>query len=258
VPLAHRLLKEEHPSRVVSTGSGIALAFLPYFAARGVPAHYVESAARVVGPSLSGRLLHSVPRVRLYTQYRAWEAERWKYGGSVFDGYEGIDAGGQPVVRKAVVTLGTAAEFPFRRLVDALVRLLGPDGVLELEQGHPIDTLWQTGSTEIDDLSIGARPWLPADELGHALATADLVVAHAGTGSALAALAAGRCPVLVPRQKRYGEAGDDHQRELARYLADRGLAVHRAVDDFDPDSLRAAVGRRVQRLAHVPPFELME
>jgi UDP-N-acetylglucosamine--N-acetylmuramyl-(pentapeptide) pyrophosphoryl-undecaprenol N-acetylglucosamine transferase len=255
VPFAHRLAKEESLSRVVSTGSGIALAFLPYLAARGVPAHYVESAARVVGPSLSGRLLHTVPRVHLYTQYRAWEADRWKYGGSVFDGYS-VEPEERPVVRRAVVTLGTAAEFPFRRLVDALVSLLGHGGALEREQGHPIDTLWQTGATDVEDLPIRAHRWLPADELDQALAATDLVVAHAGTGSALAALAAGRYPVLVPRQKGRGEAGDDHQAELARDLAARQLAVHREVESLDTGSLRAAATRRVIRREQVPPFEL--
>jgi len=256
VPIAHRLLRAERVTRVVSTGSGIALSFLPYLAARGVPAHYVESAARVVGPSLSGRLLHAAPRVHLYTQYQSWEAGRWKYGGSVFDGYAAVASNGRQTIHRAVVTLGTAAEFPFRRLVEALVGLLGPDGVLEREQGHPIETLWQTGSTNTNGLPIVAHPWLPADSLAEALAAADLVVAHAGTGSALAALAAGRCPVLVPRQKVHGEAGDDHQRELASDLANRNLAVHRAVEKLDVGTLRDAAARRVIRRSLVPRFEL--
>ena len=67
---ARSLYRRRRPTRAVSTGSGIALGYLPYLAARGVECHYIESAARVSGPSLTGRILRRVPRVRTYTQYR--------------------------------------------------------------------------------------------------------------------------------------------------------------------------------------------
>ena len=43
---AHQIFQSENISAVVSTGSGIALSFLPYAVIRGIPAHYIESAAR--------------------------------------------------------------------------------------------------------------------------------------------------------------------------------------------------------------------
>jgi UDP-N-acetylglucosamine--N-acetylmuramyl-(pentapeptide) pyrophosphoryl-undecaprenol N-acetylglucosamine transferase len=55
LPVARRLLQQHRPTRVISTGSAIALSFLPYLAARGVSSHYIESATRLAGPSLSGR-----------------------------------------------------------------------------------------------------------------------------------------------------------------------------------------------------------
>jgi len=256
-PVAHRLLRERHVSRAVSTGSGIALGFLPYLAARGVRAHYIESAARVGGPSLSGRLLSAAPGVRLYTQYRRLASGRWRYGGSVFDGFRPLEPGPTGPVRRAVVTLGTAQEFPFRRLLEALVPLLGPGGVLETDPSEPLRTLWQTGGTSVDGLPVAARPWLGADDLGRALAEADVVVTHAGVGSALAALGAGRCPVLVPREVARGEVGDDHQEQLARELADRSLAIHRRVDELTGEDLLAAARRRVERVARPPTFELV-
>src|SRR6476646_3332863 len=72
LPVAHDLHHCLHFTRAISTGSGIALAFLPYLAALGVECHYIESAARVVGPSLTGRLLRRVPTVHTYTQHRHW------------------------------------------------------------------------------------------------------------------------------------------------------------------------------------------
>src|SRR5918997_1106760 len=70
IPAARRLMERRKLTRAVSTGSGIALGFLPYLAARGVSCHYIESATRVTGPSLTGRVLQLVPRVHRYTQHR--------------------------------------------------------------------------------------------------------------------------------------------------------------------------------------------
>jgi UDP-N-acetylglucosamine--N-acetylmuramyl-(pentapeptide) pyrophosphoryl-undecaprenol N-acetylglucosamine transferase len=256
VPTAHRLRSEWRPTRVVSTGSGIALGYLPYLAARGVPAHYIESAARVSAPSVSGRLLRSIPGVEVYTQYRHLASHRWRYAGSVFDGFVPRAAPENAVIRRIVVTLGTASEFCFRRLLDRLEPILGSDDLLERDQGAPVETLWQTGGSRTDGLRIRPRPWVPAAELGAAMAAADVVVSHAGAGSALAALRAGRCPVLVPREAARGEIGDDHQEQLARELEDRGLGLLRRVEDLTCDDLRQAAARRVERDGKPPTFEL--
>ena len=51
LPVAHRLQRQYKFTRVISTGSGLALAYLPYLALRGVHAHYIESATRLTEPS---------------------------------------------------------------------------------------------------------------------------------------------------------------------------------------------------------------
>ena len=48
---------------------------------------------------------------------------------------------------------------------------------------------------------------------------------HAGAGSVLLALAAGKRPVVVPRLARLGEAVDDHQLVFARHLAGTGTVT---------------------------------
>jgi UDP-N-acetylglucosamine transferase subunit ALG13 len=157
-----------------------------------------------------------------------------------------------------VVTVGTAAEFPFRRLIVALAGLLAPDGELSKAAGVPVEVLWQTGCTPVDGLPIEATPFLPAAELTAALAEADIVVSHSGTGSALANLAAGRFAVMVSRSAALGEAGDDHQSELADELVRRGLAVHRRCEEITVDDLLATRRTAVRRTAAVPPFALIE
>jgi UDP-N-acetylglucosamine transferase subunit ALG13 len=150
-----------------------------------------------------------------------------------------------PEIRRVVVTLGTAAEFPFRTMVDALIPILRPGGILEREQGAPFETIWQTGCTNVDDLDIDARPFVPARELGEQLARADLVVSHAGAGSALSALNAGSVPVLIPRTSSAGEAGDDHQRHFAEALERRELALCRSAAHVTVDDLVLAAAHIV-------------
>jgi len=142
---AHTLFRSRHLQRAVSTGSGIALGYLPYLAARGVECHYIESAARVGGPSVTGRILRWVPRVRTYAQYRHWSGPRWRFGGSGFDAFTAHHEPrplGDPV--RVVVTVGTAVEFPFPRLFRALAPLLTAGGELERATGRPVATRWDS------------------------------------------------------------------------------------------------------------------
>lgn len=246
LPHARRILDLEGPvAAVVSSGSAIALGFLPYAAMRGIPAHYIESAARTGKASLTGRLLSAVPGVRLYRQYPEMACGRWAYGGSIFDGFEAV---GMPSrsVRRVVVTLGTSARF--RRLLERLVAVLPPG----------VEVLWQTGDTAVDGLGIPAQRFVAAAALMHAMHEADAVVAHAGCGSALTALKAGKCPVLVPRDPGSDEVIDKHQEEIATWLQARGLALSRSVASLSFADLECAASRAVARRAIVPKFDLLE
>ena len=83
------------------------------------------------------------------------------------------------------------------------------------------------------------------------------MVSHAGTGSALANLARGPLrPGRPAASPKFGEAGDDHQRELADELEARGLSTYRAPEDITVDDLLATREHGVRRLPHVPPFAL--
>jgi UDP-N-acetylglucosamine--N-acetylmuramyl-(pentapeptide) pyrophosphoryl-undecaprenol N-acetylglucosamine transferase len=244
---AWRMLRRVRPSRVVSTGSGIALAYLPLAVAMGIPTHYIESAARTSGPSLTGKLLARMPRVHRYSQTPSWASDRWRYRGSVLDGFASEMRDPPPAgVRRVVVTVGTIAPYGFRRLLRKLIEILPPDA----------EVLWQSGSTPVDGLGITARAMLPADELSHAMEEADVVVAHAGLGTALSAFLAGACPVLVPREQIFEEHVDDHQVSTAEDLGHRGLCVARRVAALELADLVEAAGHRVVRVARPPAFEL--
>jgi UDP-N-acetylglucosamine transferase subunit ALG13 len=234
---------------VVSTGSGVALAYIVLSALRGIPTCYVESATRVDGPSFTGKTLAQVPGVQLFTQHERWAGGQWRYVGSVFEGFESIPrAAARPrPIRRLVVSLGTIRSYEFRRLVMRILEVVPAD----------VEVVWQTGSTRVSDLPIQARSEIPYHELVREMTEADAVVAHAGTGIALSAFKAGICPLLVPRRVAFNEHVDDHQMQTAKILGDTGLAIVRQVEQLTLDDLRLAADRAVVQRTHASPFQVI-
>jgi UDP-N-acetylglucosamine--N-acetylmuramyl-(pentapeptide) pyrophosphoryl-undecaprenol N-acetylglucosamine transferase len=245
-PAANRMLRDRKVRTVVSTGASVALPFFAVASARRLPCHYIESAARSDGPSLTGRIVSRIPGVYLYTQWPGWAGGRWNYRGSVFGSFAAEDPH-EPVpkgLHRVVVTLGTFRGYGFARLVRRLLELLPPEA----------EVLWQTGDTDTTDLGIDDHYAIPERDLIQAMCEADVVVAHAGVGTALAALEVGKCPVLVPRRLAQGEHVDDHQTQIARELGGRGLAISVEADALTYDDLLVAASRRVATLVDEPPF----
>jgi len=224
---ADHLLRTNDVDCVVSTGSGVAIAAFAAARARGIACHYIESAARVDGPSLTGRLLQGVPGVHLWSQHTWTRPGRWVTAPSVFDGFAPRERPTPPQeILRVVVTLGTM-RYGFRRLVEHLLLAL-PAGA---------DVLWQTGATDVSDLDIDAQPFVSPAALATLVAQADVVLAHAGVGSALTALNGGVCPVLVARRRMHREHVDDHQVQVAAALAGRGLALAVDPEQLTPEVL---------------------
>jgi len=249
---AIRLLRGQRFARVISTGAAVAVPFITTARSLGLAAHYIESAARSTGPSLSGQLVSRVPGVRLYAQYAAWTAGRWQLRGAVFDAYR---PGRDPVeladgLSKVVVTFGTQRGYGFRRAAERLSR------VLPQVCRTDADILWQTGSTDTTGLGLDSRDTVPAAELEAAVAEADLVVSHSGIGSALLALKHGRCPVLIPRRHAHGEHTDDHQRQIADDLSRRSLAVAAEASEVTAEHLLTAAAMSATAVDHPRPFIL--
>ncbi|MGB7979555.1 MAG: glycosyltransferase [Candidatus Nanopelagicales bacterium] len=189
-----------------------------------------------------------VPTARLYSQYPEWAGGRWRYAGSIFDPYTRQDALGHTTgLQRIVVTLGTEA-FGFRRAVEKLLDVLP----------HHAEVLWQTGGTDATGLGIHARASVPGDELRAAISAADLVVSHAGTGSALTAFDLGKTPLILPRESKYHEHIDDHQMLTAKELERRGLAVAVPVGSLSSEHLELAMASRVVKDDISRPFELAE
>ena len=131
------------------------------------------------------------------------------------------------------VSVGNATQ-PFDRLLRAVCAI-----VAEL----PLPVIIQTGSADCVCAGAVARKFVAMDEFERLIVDASLVVMHAGAGSIIHAVRAGKMPVVMPRRAKYGEHIDDHQLEFARQLARAGLVTLAE----EPEDLSAAVFAALER-----------
>ena len=133
-----------------------------------------------------------------------------------------------------LVSVGTHNQ-PF----DRLVRAAGELASLVDEQ-----VIVQRGASSCAPGNAHCVEFVDAAQMERWLSEARAVVSHAGAGSILGALQAGKPLVLAPRKASLGEVHDDHQFELAGALADRGWAV--MVSDLSGKSLAEAIEQAAQ------------
>lgn len=111
------------------------------------------------------------------------------------------------------VTVGTH-EQQFDRLVKAMDDLRG-DGSLDEE------VVIQTGYSTYDPKHCEWSRLYPYQEMVRLVAEARIVVTHGGPSSFIMPLQVGKVPIVVPRQKRFGEHVNDHQVEFCRAVKER-------------------------------------
>ena len=107
------------------------------------------------------------------------------------------------------VTVGLS-DIPFDRLVSAT------EALCESNE----DVVVQYGAARVQPRRAIAHAYLPFDRFEQYVTSARVVVCHAGIGSVAPCLSRGIHPIVVPRQKRLGEAVDDHQVSFGRRLSD--------------------------------------
>lgn len=213
LPQALQLLRRYRPSLVISTGAALAVPYLVASRTVGVPTHYIESATRLDGPSVTGRMMEGMRGVWLHHQGFRKPRQGWSHLGSVFDTY--LPGPAVPrELRRGVVIVGTE-RYPFSRALADVAQAL-PAGV---------QMVYQTGHTPPPDSSAAYQQWLPLEDLLRSLQQADVVVTHAGVGSILTALRLGKHPVVIPRLSELREHVDDHQSQLAAMLEAKGLVT---------------------------------
>lgn len=229
-----------------STGAGIALSGVLAAYIRHRKFTYIESATRVTSLSLTGKVMHWLPRVSRFVQHKQLAGKRWGHSGSVFDGFSRVEGAHAPLDRplRVFVTVGANQHAGFERLLHELYHLIPRDW----------SSYWQYGPSDIGGLDIEGSRTLSAKDMMHELELADVIVSHAGTGSILSALMAGKIPIVVPRTASEGEHVDEHQLDLANFAAKHGLATVRTIGHLSAADLESAsrlTARRNEKLGYL-------
>lgn len=111
------------------------------------------------------------------------------------------------------VTVGTH-EQPFDRLIQEMDRLKGEDKIED-------EVIMQTGYSNYEPKHCKWSKLIPYEEMETNIAKADIVITHGGPASFITPLQMGKIPIVVPRQKQFGEHVNDHQLEFCRQVEKR-------------------------------------
>jgi len=148
-------------------------------------------------------------------------ADRSQNGNGTIDG-------SRPMV---VVSVGTD-HHPFDRLVGWM-----DDWAVS---NPSVEVIVQRGTASAT-VAAESQPLVPHGELCSLFGHATAVVTHGGPSTVMDARAAGRLPIVVPRDPELGEHVDEHQLVFAAHLERHGLAiVADSVGDLD-DAIRRAI-----------------
>ena len=130
-------------------------------------------------------------------------------------------------------TVGT--QLPFDRLLLALDTWAS--------QHRDVSVLAQTGQTTTRYTHLTTVPTLDQPRFADFVAQARVIVAHAGMGTILSAIEAGKPLILMPRRADLGEHRNDHQRDTAAEMA----ALSNVTVVEDSASLCSALGAALAR-----------
>jgi UDP-N-acetylglucosamine--N-acetylmuramyl-(pentapeptide) pyrophosphoryl-undecaprenol N-acetylglucosamine transferase len=217
------------PDIVLTSGAGVVLTFTLVARLLGAQVVFVETMARVSGPSRTGSILARIATlhivqwpelVRLFPEARLCRpvllprrVTLQRSGAGTF------------------VSVGTHSE-PFDRLLEMVD--IGLDrGLL------PGPCRVQAGTSSFTSPRMDTHSVLPPSEFAAGLAGSRYIIGHCGAGLIASALSAGRRPIIVARRSELHEHVDNHQTQLAKKLAELDLVVC-VETSIDADAVRAA------------------
>jgi UDP-N-acetylglucosamine transferase subunit ALG13 len=140
------------------------------------------------------------------------------------------------------VTVGTH-EQPFDRLISKM-------DDLKRDQILSEDVIIQTGNTNYEPQFCKFSKMLSYDKMLENISAARIVITHGGPSSFMLSLKMGKIPIVVPRQKVYGEHINDHQLEFARNLTKLGNAILLVEDIKDLKKTILSYDKKSSNLNH--------
>lgn len=130
-----------------------------------------------------------------------------------------------------LVTLGTQDK-PFERLIKGVEK--------QMELGNIKDkVIVQAGSTKYKSKKMEIHKYITIKDFKQLLNDADFIITHAGVGSIIEGLQAGKKVIAVARKKEYGEHVNNHQEQILENFGDEGYII----PVFDIDKLDLALKR---------------
>ena len=229
-----RIAVTERPDIIISTGAGAMVWTVLFCRILGAKFILIDSFARFDAPSKFARLSRCLASQTI-VQSAALKAI-WP-DALLFDPLRMLDT---PRPAKAPLLLATVgATLAFDRMSAAVASLKVDGRIAEavvLQTGKASAISAATHAT--DSLRIVVT--LPFAEMQALLRDAEIVICHGGTGSFITALREGCRVVAMPRLFERGEHYDNHQFEIAKAFAARGLVeVALEVDDLPAAIARA-------------------
>ena len=216
-----RIILRERPRLVITTGAGSVFFAVLWARLLGAKVVVIESFARferlsafarIAGPLAHHRVIQSPALARF------WPTAR------VFDPLKVLDT--PPPPKRGLLFATVGATLPFDRLVRAVAAAKAGGAI-------PETVIIQTGVGGHRPGAIETHETLPFETMLAHLRDADIVVCHGGTGSLITALRQGCRVVAMPRAFAAGEHYDDHQAEITRAFAARGLIeIAQSSEDF--------------------------
>lgn len=211
-----RILLKRKPDVVITTGSGDALATCLLARLMGKKLVFVETIARVDGPSNFGKIVHPISDLTIVQ----WKSLLDKYQGSVFGGllFSVLPSQAPPRdIQKVFVTVGTQT-LGFNRLLKAVDELAGK-GLLKGTVNA------QIGYSDYEPKNIEWFRFEDYDRYLKLVEESDIIITHDGGASIGTALGFGKVTVVVPRLKEHGEIIFHSEFELAKAMAHEGLII---------------------------------
>lgn len=126
---------------------------------------------------------------------------------------------------------------PFSRLLAA---------VAKSHHSLPQPVFVQYGAADRSVLGkVAGNPFVSMGEFEQFVAKANVLIMHAGAGSVIHAIRAGRVPVVVPRLAEHNECVDNHQVEFTEQLRSTGRIV--VCDDLSELTSCVASAMKLQK-----------
>ncbi|HYM39084.1 MAG TPA: glycosyltransferase [Thermoplasmata archaeon] len=179
----------------------------------GIPVVFMESLARVSGPSLTGRIIRHWCDLTIVP----WPSLRAAYPHAIVvtPPMRGDGARSRPPTNPSIIVLTGTSERGFNRLLREL------DCLIEQDKLSP-RVFAQIGDSTYRPRNYRSERYIPHDQLLQQIRNCDLVITHDGAGSIGDALRAGKPTIVVPRRSDIGELIYHSDLELANHLASLG------------------------------------